>query len=82
MNEGVAPLELARKVEFLFERQDAREKRRLPNFALSNCTWDDGEVVATFHQLSDLLSETAAIETRSGGNNGGNSAKREIWLGR
>jgi site-specific DNA recombinase len=81
LNEGVALLELARNAQSLFERQDAREKRRLLNFVLSNCTWDDGEVVATFRQPFDLLSEKTAIASRSGGNNGGNSAKSEIWLG-
>jgi hypothetical protein len=32
----------------LFERQEPRQKLRLLNFVLSNCTWEDGEVVATF----------------------------------
>jgi hypothetical protein len=45
----------------LFERQPCREKRRLLNFVLSNCTWEDGEVVATFRQPFDLLAETATI---------------------
>ena len=53
----------------------------LLSFVLSNCTWDDGEVVATFRQPFDLLAETTAIASRSGGNDGGNSAKSEIWLG-
>ena len=60
--------------------EEAREKRRLLNFVLSNCTWDDGEVVATFRQPFDLLAETTAIASRSGGNDGGNSPKSEIWL--
>lgn len=79
MNEGVALLELDRNAQSLFERQDAREKRRLLNFMLSNCTWDDGEVVAAFRQPFDLFAETTAIASRSGGNDGGNSAKSEIW---
>jgi site-specific DNA recombinase len=29
----------------------------LLNFVLSNCTWEDGEVVATFRQPFDLLRE-------------------------
>jgi hypothetical protein len=41
-------LELARNAQRLFERQEPRQKRRLLNFVLSNCTWEDGEVVATF----------------------------------
>jgi site-specific DNA recombinase len=31
----------------MFAMQEPREKRRLLNFVLSNCTWEDGEVVAT-----------------------------------
>ena len=48
MDEGVRILELARNAQALFERQPAREKRLRLNFLLSNCTWEDGEVVATF----------------------------------
>jgi hypothetical protein len=51
---------LARNAQRLFERQEPRQKRRLLNFVLSNCTWEDGEVVATFRQPFDLLAETTA----------------------
>ena len=61
MDEGVQILELARNAQRLFERQEPREKRRLLNFVLSNCSWEDGEVVATFRQPFDLLAETTAI---------------------
>lgn len=81
MDEGVRILELARNAQALFERQPAREKRRLLNFVLSNCTWEDGEVVATFRQPFDLLAETTAIAARSSAGSGGNSSKNEIWLG-
>jgi hypothetical protein len=47
MDEGVQLLELARNAQKLFERQEPREKRRLLNFVLSNCTWEDGEVSLT-----------------------------------
>jgi DNA invertase Pin-like site-specific DNA recombinase len=46
-DEGVALLDLARNAQRLFAKQEPREKRRLLNFVLSNCTWEDGEVVAT-----------------------------------
>jgi hypothetical protein len=82
MDEGVRILELARNAQALFERQPAREKRRLLNFVLSNCSWEDGEVVATFRQPFDLLAETTAIAARSSTENNGNSSKNEIWLGR
>jgi site-specific DNA recombinase len=58
MDEGVQLLELARKAQTLFDRQEPREKRRPLDFLLSNCTWEDGEVVATFRQPFDLLAET------------------------
>ena len=80
MDEGVQILELARNAQALFERQPAREKRRLLNFVLSNCSWEDGEVVATFRQPFDILAETTAIAARSSAGSGLNSSKNEIWL--
>ena len=38
VGEGVQILELASNAQSLFERQPAREKRRLLNFLLSNCS--------------------------------------------
>ncbi|HUS54219.1 MAG TPA: hypothetical protein VMY41_09475 [Thermohalobaculum sp.] len=81
MDEGVQLLELARNAQRLFERQDAREKRRLLNFVLSNCTWQGGKVVATFRQPFDLLAETTAIAATVAVAEGANLAKSEIWLG-
>lgn len=81
MDEGVQILELARSAQRLFARQESREKRRLLNFVLSNCTWDDGEIVATFRQPFDLLAETTAIVARSKAKNNANFSKSEIWLG-
>jgi len=48
----------------LFERQEPRQKRRLLNFLLSNCSWADGELIATFRQPFDLLAATTAIAAR------------------
>ena len=81
MDEGVQILELARNAQKLFERQQPREKRRLLNFVLSNCSWENGEVVATFRQPFDLLAQTTAIATRAATSSDSNSAKSEIWLG-
>ena len=81
MDEGVQILELARNAQRLFERQEPRQKRRLLNFLLSNCTWDDGKVVATFRQPFDLLEETNAIATRQEAVDEGNSPQLENWLG-
>ncbi len=81
MDDGIRILELARNAQALFERQPAREKRRLLNFVLSNCSWEDGEVVATFRQPFDLLAETAEIADRESAGSDHNSSKNEIWLG-
>ncbi len=81
MDEGVQILELARNAQKLFEQQQPREKRRLLNFVLSNCSWEDGEVVATFRQPFDLLAQTTAIATRAETSSRSNSAKSKIWLG-
>jgi site-specific DNA recombinase len=81
MEEGVHLLELARNARRLFEKQPAREKRRLLNFLLSNCSWDDGQVVATFRQPFDLLAQSVtAHEQRkaAGANSDGLSAKSSV----
>ena len=80
MDEGVRILELARNAQRLFERQEPRQKRRLLNFVLSNCTWEDGEVVATLRQPFDLLAETTATAARSAVAKTPNMTKNEIWL--
>jgi site-specific DNA recombinase len=81
MDEGVQILELARNAQRLFERQEPRQKRRLLNFVLSNCTWKDGKMVDTFRQPFDLLPETTTITAHHEAGNAANSGKNEIWLG-
>jgi hypothetical protein len=81
MDEGVQILELAQHAQRLFQRQQPREKRRLLNFVLSNCSWEDGEVIATFRQPFDLLAKTNAIVARKEARSTARSAKSEIWLG-
>jgi site-specific DNA recombinase len=81
MDEGIQILELARDAQKLFERQQPREKRRLLNFVLSNCSWKDGEVVATFRQPFDLLAQTTTTAMRNEMGLDSKSTKSEIWLG-
>ena len=82
MDEGLRILELARNAQALFERQPARDKRRLLNFVLSTCTWEDGQVVATFRQSFDLLAETESIAACAAAADRTKFARNEIWLGR
>ena len=58
LSEGVALLELANNAQRLFAKQEPREKRRLLNFLLSNCTWEDGVLTVRFRQPFDMLAET------------------------
>ncbi|MEQ3746623.1 MAG: hypothetical protein ABNH53_10390 [Henriciella sp.] len=80
MDEGVQILELAQNAHALFERQPAIEKRRLLNFVLSNCVWDDGQVTAEFRQPFDMLVETLDSVGISEISVGLKSAENEKWL--
>ncbi len=81
MDEGIQILELARNAQKLFEQQQPRQKRRLLNFVLSNCSWKDGRVVATFRQPFDLLAQTNATAMYSKLSSDSKSTKSEVWLG-
>ena len=78
MDEGAQLLELARNAQRLFAKQELREKRRLLGFMLSNCSWEDGEVVATYRQPFDMLSETAIAAARVETSENAKSAKSEM----
>jgi site-specific DNA recombinase len=80
LEEGVRLLELARIAQRLFEKQEAREKRRLLDFVVSNCTWKGGELVANLQQPFDLLAETTSVAAQAAAGNKPNLAKTEIWL--
>jgi site-specific DNA recombinase len=80
LNEGVALLELAKDAQRLFAKQEPREKRRLLNFLLSNCTWKDGELTATFRQPFDILAETNATDEKESGFEFASGRKNDKWL--
>jgi site-specific DNA recombinase len=80
LEEGVRLLELARNAQRLFEKQEPREKRRLLDFVVSNCTWKGGKLVANLRQPFDLLAETTSIAADAAAGNKLNLAKTEIWL--
>ena len=80
MDVGVQILELASNAQKLFESQEPRQKKRLLNFLLSNCSWEDGEVVVTFRQPFDLSAETTAIAAARKATTTAFSTKTEIWL--
>lgn len=80
MDEGVRILELARNAQRLFARQEPRQKRRLLNFVLSNCSWEDGAIVATFRQPFDLLAQTVATQATDKAAGMASSRPSAKWL--
>ena len=60
LEEGIQLLELARQARSLFLAQSSGEKRKLLGFVVSNSTWKDGRLQATFRKPFDLLVVTPA----------------------
>ena len=65
LEEGVRLLELAQRAHRLFQKQEPREKRRLLNFLLSNCSWKGGELIAVFRQPFDMLVDANSARKQS-----------------
>ena len=80
LEDGVSLFELAQNAQRLFEKQDAREKRRLLNFLVSNCSWQDRELTVTLRQPFDLIAETSAINAKRKAAGEVSSSLSEIWL--
>ena len=80
LDEGVKLLELAGNARNLFEKQEAREKRRLLDFLVSNCSWRDGQLTAEFRQPFALLADTALAAASAKAAKRSEPAKSEIWL--
>ena len=80
LEEGIQILELARDAYRLFQKQEPREKRRLLDFVLSNCTWQGGELQAEYRQPFDLIAENAAFAAKKKQPQGAASSFSEIWL--
>jgi site-specific DNA recombinase len=80
MDEGVRLLELARDARRLFEKQESREKRRLLNFLVSNCSWKSGELTVTLRQPFDLLAKTTLALEKGRAAGGIASDPSQIWL--
>ncbi len=82
MDEGVRLLELAGRAHELFKKQEPSEKRRLLNFLLSNSTWRDGTLSATFRQPFDMLVVAAASQGREKATGIASDDLFDKWRGR
>lgn len=81
VTDGVKILELAQNAKRLFGTQEPREKRRLLDFVLSNCSWKAGHITAEFRQPFDLLADTNENAAQVAALPGSSSVKDEVWLG-
>ena len=79
--EGIRLLALARNARCLFDKQQAREKRRPLDFLVSNCSLKNGQLTAEFRQPFYLLAGTTMAAANAKAANVSKSAKTEIWLG-
>ncbi len=81
LEEGVSLIELANGALKLFARQEPSEQRRLLNFVLSNSTWMNGELSATFRQPFDLIAEVIAKAGGGSSTGGLHPSEHPVWLG-
>jgi len=80
LEEGLRVLELARRAHELFQKQPANEKRRMLDFVLSNCSWKDGKLTATFRQPFDIIAGTVANDQAARAAGDDSNDRSEIWL--
>jgi hypothetical protein len=80
LDEGIQLLDLAQSARRLFDRQEAREKRRLLDFLVSNCAWKGGELAVDLRQPFDILAEARGTSAVAEGALPGDPGKSEIWL--
>jgi site-specific DNA recombinase len=80
LEEGVQLLELARNAQRLFAKQEAKEKRRLLGFLVSNCSWKGGELTAELRQPFDLLEQAVAAARIKKAAEPAFDSFTEIWL--
>lgn len=59
IEEGISILELCNQAAERFKEQNPTEKRRLLDFAVSNCTWADGQLTIAWRQPFDLIADAA-----------------------
>ena len=65
---------------YIEEGVQLREKRKLLDFVLSNCTWKGGELTAKYRQPFDVLALAVSTEKQRMGGGGAEKVKTDIWL--
>ncbi len=79
IEEGIELLELAHSAHRQVENQPATEKRKLLDFVLSNCPWEDAELRATYRQPFDFIAAAAQADRQSKSEGGSDSGGFDNW---
>ena len=79
IDEGIRLLELAKRAHDLFMKQEPREKRPLLNFVVSNCTWMNGQLQATYRQPFDMMAVSAKAWAGTLASNPAPTDLKENW---
>ena len=82
LNQCVQLLELVQRAVTLYEKQTAKEQRKLLDFVLSNCTWKDGQLTPTYRLPFNFLVVANAETQTAQPVLGVEPSKNEKWLGR
>lgn len=80
MKEGIQLLELASNTQNLFEKQPAKEKRRLLQFAISNSTWKEGKLTVKYRQPFDLFATWSEDLKKPPASELSEICRNDIWL--
>jgi len=75
-------LELAQQATELFSRQAPVEKRRLLAFLLSNCSWKNRRLSASFRQPFDMIADTSVAHQMQKAAKVSFDGSSAIWLRR
>jgi site-specific DNA recombinase len=81
LDEGIHLLGLVQSARRLFNRQEARDKRRLLEFVVSNCSWRVGELAVQLRQPFDILSKATAARVMAERALHADPSESVIWLG-
>lgn len=73
---------IAKDSQQLFTKRPAADKRRLLNFVLSNSSWRDGELTATFRQPFNIIAEMSSDPSDNDDDGGPNLGPRSGWWAR
>ncbi|MCW5647228.1 MAG: hypothetical protein KIT23_08415 [Sphingopyxis sp.] len=80
IDDGIALLGIAKDARQMFAKADHAGKRNILHHLLSNCSYKDGEVSATFRKPFDIIVESFPQPQARDSASSANIGKSEKWL--